>query len=64
VTTTQAVTTREAATTSQAATTVTEETLHIQTDFGIPYVTRAKELGHPALIHEWAPKKPGPWPGQ
>jgi acetyl esterase/lipase len=61
VTTTQTVTTTQAVTTSEAATTTTEEALQIQTDFGVPYVTRTEKLG-PAMINVWAPKRPGPWP--
>ena len=73
VTTTEAVAATQAVTTTSttapppttsatvAATTTTEGTLQIQTDFGIPYVTRTEKLG-PAMINVWAPKKPGPWP--
>jgi Carboxylesterase family len=60
-TTVPATSTTVPATTSEATTTTTDETLQIQTDFGVPYVTRAEKLG-PAVINVWAPKKPGPWP--
>ena len=61
VATTQTAATTQAPTTSEAATTTSEAVLEIQTEFGIPYVTRSEELG-PALINVWAPEKPGPWP--
>jgi hypothetical protein len=62
LTTTQApITSEAAAPTTAAPTTTTEGALQIQTDFGIPYVTRAEKLG-PAVINVWAPKQPGPWP--
>jgi predicted esterase len=54
--TTEAVTTTEAAVTTSA-----ELAIELQTDMGIPYMTRAKGM-LPAVVNVYAPKEGGPWP--
>ena len=62
VTTTASVATTRSVitTTTESPTTTTERTIELQTDIGIPYVTRAD--GSTGVIHVWAPKEGGPWP--
>jgi acetyl esterase/lipase len=48
-------------TTEAAVTTTMEPAIALQTDMGIPYMTRAKGM-LPAVVNVYAPKEGGPWP--